>query len=253
MLVPANAAFADLTASQLGTASGAPSRAFRPAWRSYCQDRSRFCAFIILALFAASDTGKPGGDNIDPWLVPGERARLSWFASARQAATVPDGNGNTVFGSNSISGFVLDQNFYDLNCASAERKQTRFLLAARRRLTGLRSPRCQQRYRRMWVRIGQRRHCPVISAASCYPLTVGSGKLRPTPSPEPQAFPRMQPSTISRPLSTDETRSKQTPFYCISARRLAARGSTASLSITAPFPRSRASSPPRRSTELISS
>jgi hypothetical protein len=66
------------------------------------------------SFFTAADSGKPAGDAI-------VRGSFSANGSAPlvrisgNASTLPDGAGNTLFGGNSISGFVLDQGFYDLN------------------------------------------------------------------------------------------------------------------------------------------
>ena len=64
--------------------------------------------------FTSSDTGTVAG---------GGPVRGSYFASGASAptrlgssiATVPDGNGNNLFGTNTITGFVLDQNNYNTN------------------------------------------------------------------------------------------------------------------------------------------
>jgi len=66
------------------------------------------------SFFPAADSGKPAGDGIvrGSFLANGTSplVRISTNAS-----TLPDAAGNTLFGGNSISGFVLDQGFYGLN------------------------------------------------------------------------------------------------------------------------------------------
>jgi hypothetical protein len=66
------------------------------------------------SFFTSSDTGTVAGSGPvrGSFLANGASRPLRIGSSS---ATVPDGNGNNLFGGNTITGFVLDQNNYDTN------------------------------------------------------------------------------------------------------------------------------------------
>jgi len=64
------------------------------------------------SFFTSADTGKPAGDNI----VRGSYLTANGTPTriGSSASTPADANGNSIYGGNAISGFVLDQNGYSL-------------------------------------------------------------------------------------------------------------------------------------------
>ncbi|HZT86401.1 MAG TPA: FecR domain-containing protein [Stellaceae bacterium] len=67
--------------------------------------------------FPEANTGMAaGGGGVVGTVMPAATASPVHISSA--VATVPDANGNSLFGGNSLSGFVLDQNNYPINVAT---------------------------------------------------------------------------------------------------------------------------------------
>jgi trimeric autotransporter adhesin len=115
---PANTPFArfDGTSAIANQSNFPASRALQASLAVNGQGPAQTSVLAITtgSFFTAADSGKPAGDGI---------VRGSFLANGTSplvriggnASTLPDGAGNTLFGGNNISGFVLDQGFYDLN------------------------------------------------------------------------------------------------------------------------------------------
>jgi hypothetical protein len=113
VLAPATSAFASYNGTT-NTVGGGRSLQASLAINGTGTSQSSVLVIDTGSFITAADSGKPAGTSI---------VRGSFLANGTSplvriggnASTLPDAAGNTLFGGDSISGFVLDQGFYDLS------------------------------------------------------------------------------------------------------------------------------------------